>query len=345
MKCITRAAWMVVAVAAAVVPGCGQKGTANTAASAAEGAGKYLPPGANAYIAIDVKAALAAPAIASLKQQLLAAAPPPCTPVVDALDRVTIGAYGAGERVLMIFPHKVKEGEPRPDDQVVMVVQGPTRDALLACLDALAGRDGETPPPSATETRDGKEIRVLGSAGEKRLFSVGDTTHVVTSVATLDAALAAAAGGPSFAGSPALELLPQVPAGAVVVGMVLPAGVLGDLLDEMLGPFAGGKPVPSPRSLAVSIALGSDLAVRGALQLADEAAAQTLAQAAQGMLAKSREMNGSAGSGANALEALVKDASVDRSGSVVRVDARFTVDALLQAFFAPRRRPAGTERP
>jgi hypothetical protein len=323
------------ALAAAVAVGCARREAPSASAEAVAGSGRLLPPGAYGYFAFDVRAVLAAPAVAPHADTLLGLVPPPCADLLQEVDRVVIAGYGPGRDALVLFPQKRQPTDPPHDGNFVAVFEGTGLAQVAACFDELSRQDDTTPPPAAIETVAGREVRSTGSALDLRLFSAGAATQVLATPKTLDAALAAAAGGPSLAGSPALEALAHVPLGTATAGIAMTPdmakAIFGSLED-----FGDGTAVPMPRALAVSVRVGSEISVTMVLQLADEAAARTVEKAAATSLAAFQRLaSDGARGGLGSWEApFVRHATVGRDGATVVFGAHFPLAAVLAGLVA-----------
>jgi hypothetical protein len=334
----------------AFAAGCGKKGGAGSAAAAATEGAKGLPPGAAVYVQVDMKAVLASPLAATFKDMLLAKLPEPCRGSLDAVRNIVLATYGDPDKAFFLMPRKKEEPKPAPGDvervrpstdpeqgppmpDFVMTVTGPTRDQLRTCLAAASAGEGAA---LRTENRNGREV-LLSPAGDKAAFSADDTTHVVASTTMLDAALAAASGGPSLAGGDILAALSGVPDGEIALSALFPPALAADMA-EGLAFFAGGKPITPPRSMAVSVSLASGIAITAALNMPDEASATALEQIVGGAISLAKLAVGAAahaggggrgeGDDLAALKPVLDSLSVSRSGAALVVRVSVTPEAI-----------------
>ncbi len=305
-------------VCLALAAGCSKKPAAAAAASAT--AVRALPPGAVVYAEINVKAALGSKAFEPFKAMMLAGVPQACAPVVDAASTLSLALYGNTEEMLAAFSPRIEteNGEPsaRPAPKMVAVLTGPTTADLRRCMDDTAEREQS---PIETETRAGKEILRLGG-GKAWLFATDDTTHVVATTADmLNAALAAAAGGPSLSGAAVLSALSAVPPGSVMFSGDIPP----DAAAALAKGFPGGT-APVPRIMTVSVALDDPIAINAAATMADETSAQALEGLVNGGLAMIRTamgVGGGAGQAEKMWKPVLDGVSVARAGATLSVRA------------------------
>lgn len=330
---MTRKAICFVALCLAPLAACSKKPA--SAAPAAE-AVKALPPGAKAYVEIDVKAVLGLPVLASLKSAAMEDAPPSCVPMLDAITTVSAAGYGEGMDALFFMPRGVKaydggEAEIPPPPPMVAIVNGPTAAAMKACFEDATRKDEAA---TRTETRNGREVLIGGRDQQTAMFSISDTSHVCATLPMLDAAIAASSGGPALAGAPVLSALSAVPTGSILVSVELPRELAAEMAAG-LKMLSGGKDVPPPRAVAGSIGLGDTLALAAAITMGDEASARTLHEAGSAALSLAKGMLLAAGDDPmmTRIKALVDTVAISLGGASVSVRASLPADLIADMLF------------
>ena len=321
------ARWLVAVLVIAGL-GCGKKGPAQ--AAPAPESGKYLPADPTGYVELDVKALLGSSLIQPLRDQLLENVPPACRPVVDGAERVALAFYGLpdgmfdgllgegpGEDARGRGNDEAEEEEPAaPVPDMALLIKGPPAAALRACLEGLA-KEGDL--PIREEERTGQKVLIGGRGGQFALVAPTDTVHVLCTMPRLDAVLATIAGGPSIEGSELLKSMGALPAGAIVGALAVPESV-GALMTQGLAMFAGDKPIPVPRSIAMSVGLGDSITVAGSVTFSDEAGAQGLLEIANGLIGAAKATMALAGADNPEVapyKRMLDSVSLSRSGATI----------------------------
>ncbi|MBI5501270.1 MAG: hypothetical protein HY907_13570 [Deltaproteobacteria bacterium] len=338
-------------VALALLGGCAKKSA--PAAVAAEASKKYLPPGAEAYFEIHLPDLLGASAFREQVAILRGGLPAECLALFDVTKELSVAAYGSFDDLLALLPSfaKPKEGEeaaeaPAPAaptaPDIAWLMVGPTKEQVLGCVKAMSHGTLAT----KEETRNGQTVTLLTTPlGELGLVSPEETTQAVAAAVRLDALLAAIGGGPTIDGTPLLAGLSAVPSGSVMAVANVP-----DWLAEMIGKglkmLGGEREIPPPTMVALSVSLGSDISLAGAITMADEESARILEGVANAGVSMVRMMVKGLGDGDPGLKSLgsvVDSISVSRSGTSVGGRVRVTSEAL--DFLMSAGRPRGPGRP
>ncbi|MBN1770500.1 MAG: hypothetical protein JXB32_04495 [Deltaproteobacteria bacterium] len=323
-----RAARWLVLVVAVVGLGCGKKGPAP--AGAAPESGQYLPAEAAGYFELDVKALMASSLIQPLRDKMLEQVPPACRPLVDRTERLVLALYGSPDALLggmfgardEEYGDEPGEGEGRAEEpaspmpDMALLLKGPAAADLRSCLDGLA-KEGDQ--PVREEERNGRKILFGGRGEQFALVSPTDTVHVMCTVPRLDAVLATMAGGPSIEGSELLKTMATMSSGAIVGALLIPESVAA-MMTEGFAMFAGDKPVPAPRSAALSIGLGDAVTVAAAMTFTDEAGAQGLLDIANGLIGAAKAAMAMAGADnpeAAPYKRMLDSLSLSRSGATL----------------------------
>jgi hypothetical protein len=340
-----------------LLAGCGKKGPAQAAVS--EASKKFLPPDPMAYVELDVRALLGAALFKAPLDAALAGLPAECRTMLDAAEKVSLAAYGSVEDLAKLLMETKKEevrGEgpeaegPAPSapamPDVAVLFSGPTKAQLLGCIGAV--RPGSV--TTREEQRDGQAITFLTTPrGEVALISPEETTHVMAAPQRLDATLAALGGGPTIDGSPLLAAVGTVPAGAIVGAANIPES-LAAMMTEGLAMFAGGKPIPPPRTVAGSVTLGEAMDLAAAITMADEASAQSLEGIANTAISGAKTLLTALGGDsptAKSLKPVLDSISVSRSGASVAVRVRISREVFEEMFLSrsSRREPPPPNAP
>ncbi|NMC69245.1 MAG: hypothetical protein GYA57_04140 [Myxococcales bacterium] len=322
------ARWWVLATAVAVL-GCGKKGPEPAAPSPESG--KYLPADAAGYLELDVKALMASPLLQPLRDKLLDKVPPACRPLADRTERLALAIYGSADDLLGDAfaaaesrsrpPAEEGEGDaekatpPVPD--MALLLKGPATADVRACLDGLS-EEGDA--SVREEERNGRKVLLGGTGGDQfALVSPADAVQVMCTAPRLDAVLATMAGGPSIESSDLMKTMATMSAGAVVGAMKVPESVAA-LVADGLAMFSGGKPVPVPTAVALSVGLGDSITIGAALTFSDEAGAQRMLEMANGLIGTAKA--GLAMAGADKPEVapfkqMLDSVSLSRSGATL----------------------------
>jgi hypothetical protein len=279
-------------LAAIAAPACAKKSP--PAATASAEAVAALPPGAKMYVEVDIQAVMSVPIFKERIDAVLGEHPE-CAELVRSVTRAAIATYGEGLEGIPIIPQRravafdsaTGEEVPGParDPKIVIRIDGAPTAALRGCLEKGAQTAGFE---IRTETRGDRELFVGGPDGNLYGFAVSDTVHVlVVGESMLEATLTAAGGGASLAGDPVLDMLRNVPQGTVVAAMQFPPELAEEVLSG-LKMMTGGKDIPAPLGAAISVTVGSDLAIVGALVMGDAAGASALKEVVDGLLSVAR---------------------------------------------------------
>jgi hypothetical protein len=197
------------------------------------------------------------------------------------------------------------------------------------------------------EQRNGRTVTFVSSPmGDLGLVSPDETTHVMAAGARLDAVLATLGGGPTIDGSPLLVALASVPAGAVVGAANIPESLAG-MLTEGLAMFAGGKPIPPPRTIAGSMSLGDAIGLAASVTMADDASAQTLESVINTAISGAKTMVAAMAQEpmAKMIKPVLDSIGVSRNGAVVAVHVRITQEVIQQSMGARHGRSRGGATP
>jgi hypothetical protein len=138
------------------------------------------------------------------------------------------------------------------------------------------------------------------------------------------------AGGPSIEGSELMKTLATMSEGAIVGALIVPESIAA-MLTEGLGMFAGDKPVPAPRSVALSIGLGESIVIAASVTFADEAGAQGLLELANGLINAAKAGMAMAGAGnpdVAPYKKLLDSVSLTRSGPTITGRVTISSDLL-----------------